>query len=261
MDPVGVGLVAELDVAVLLLDPLGDRRVDRDLAAGHPVPDRLGLAGAGRGEAAEGGRVHRGVGDFLLGDEEGAHRERLHGLDALDALDLLDGRSCPGCSGCRRAGRRRASARSASAAGPSRRRSWPAWPWRPSARCRSTSSSGRQRPASGCRSRLASTPMPTTVAKSRRDTCFITDPLLPAAECGRPLRRGYLADPNPRGRVPQTVRRSSCLRRSPCGRPPSPTRAPRRRGRATRRCPRARRWWRSRRRRRRARSRRSSGTA
>ena len=90
VDGLGVGLVAELHEAVLLLQLATDRGLDRDLPLGDPLPDRRGLGGARRGEPPERGRVHGCVGDLLLADVERTHRDRLDRVDALDGLDLLD---------------------------------------------------------------------------------------------------------------------------------------------------------------------------
>ena len=92
----GISAVAQLEVAVLGLQLVADRRLHRDLAPCHPLPHRGRLRGAGHGEAPEGLRIDGRVGHRLLVDEELRHRHRLDRQDRLlavladDRLDLLD---------------------------------------------------------------------------------------------------------------------------------------------------------------------------
>jgi hypothetical protein len=83
-------VVAELEVAPLVLELPGQRLLERDLATCDPVPLLLQLGGGGDGEVAVRRRVDRTDVDDPVLDADVAEREHQGASDRLQRIDPLD---------------------------------------------------------------------------------------------------------------------------------------------------------------------------
>ncbi len=89
VDAGGVLVVAELEVALAVLEATPERLVDGQLAAGHPVPDLLELGRLPHRVVAVGRRIDRGDGDDTVLHSEVTQGDPLHPVHPPVAGDAL----------------------------------------------------------------------------------------------------------------------------------------------------------------------------